>query len=534
MNLLSSTSIRLKMFLAPLVAIAGMLVVLIQLWGALDTPPSGATAPGATSAKALDAISRDLSALGAIPPAPKDASTDRLNAYAAETSAQMARILAEIEALDPAVRPAVSNLETYVRSAADGAAAFSLTVRQTQPAAAENPYAEGIEAVSEQVSELREASRLAEMDASAAAQAASREAQNGFMVVMLVTLGAVLGTIIVWLFVSGAIAGHLAQVTEALRDMSNGQGDLTRRVKQKTRDEIGELVYWFNTFAEKLQTLIHDVVEATQPLTVASGELNNLAQSSETGSDEQLQAIVNVERSISEMFASLSENAANAASAADAASVADSESKAGRQVVDATVGAINILAQEVERAADTIRQLEADTANVGSILDVIQGIAGQTNLLALNAAIEAARAGEHGRGFAVVADEVRTLASRTQQSTQEIHSVIEQLQRTARAISEVMELGQRRARDSVDRAAQAGTSLSAIAAKVETISHMNTQIASATEEQQQTSYYIQQSVQEIRHASEGAADGARQVATVTERLQEATTKLTRVAGQFRV
>ena len=133
-----------------------------------------------------------------------------------------------------------------------------------------------------------------------------------------------------------------------------------------------------------------------------------------------------------------------------------------------------------------------------------------------------------------MADEVRTLASRTQQSTQEIHSVIEQLQRTARAISEVMELGQRRARDSVDRAAQAGTSLSAIAAKVETISHMNTQIASATEEQQQTSYYIQQSVQEIRHASEGAADGARQVATVTERLQEATTKLTRVAGQFRV
>jgi methyl-accepting chemotaxis protein len=205
----------------------------------------------------------------------------------------------------------------------------------------------------------------------------------------------------------------------------------------------------------------------------------------------------------------------------------------GQEVVDSTISAINVLAQEVERAAETIRQLEADTTSVGNILDVIQGIAGQTNLLALNAAIEAARAGEQGRGFAVVADEVRTLASRTQVSTQEIHSVIEQLRRTARAISEVMEQGQKRARESVDKAAKAGESLSTIAGKVETISNMNIQIASATEEQQQTSSYIQRS-EEIRSASEHAANGSRKVAEATEQLTRATAKLSHVTGQFRV
>lgn len=356
-------------------------------------------------------------------------------------------------------------------------------------------------------------------------------AVKGGLITAMVTFFAV---VMVSAYITSNITGSLAGIVGSLKDIAQGEGDLTRRIPQNSKDEIGELVYWFNSFVEKLQGIIKEVVAVTVPLNGVSGELSHMAKLSERVTSEQLDAARNAERSISEMFASLGENATNASSAADAAAGADNETKMGRQVVDSTISAINVLAQEVERAAETIRQLEADTTSVGNILDVIQGIAGQTNLLALNAAIEAARAGEQGRGFAVVADEVRTLASRTQVSTQEIHSVIEQLRRTARAISDVMEQGQRRARESVERAAQAGASLSTIAGKVETISNMNIQIASATEEQQQTSSYIQRAVEEIRNASEDAADGSRQVAQATEHLTQATAKLTRVTSQFRV
>ncbi len=356
-------------------------------------------------------------------------------------------------------------------------------------------------------------------------------AVTGGLLTALVTFVAV---VLVSIYITSSITGSLDHIVRSLKDIAQGEGDLTRRIPQNSKDEIGELVYWFNSFVAKLQGIIREVVEVTVPLNGVSNELSHLANKSENVSSEQLEATRNAERSIGEMFSSLGENASNASNAADAAAAADHETKQGREVVDSTVSAINVLAQEVERAADTIRQLEADTTSVGNILDVIQGIAGQTNLLALNAAIEAARAGEQGRGFAVVADEVRTLASRTQVSTQEIHLVIEQLRRTARAISEVMEQGQRRARESVDQAAKAGESLATIASKVETISSMNIQIASATEEQQQTSAFIQRSVEEIRSASEHAADGSRKVAEATQHLTQATAKLSRVTSQFRV
>lgn len=336
------------------------------------------------------------------------------------------------------------------------------------------------------------------------------------------------------LSISVLVNRNLNLVINSLREIASGEGDLTKRIPQTSGDEIGDLVFWFNSFVEKLQGVISEVVHTIKPLTDSSNELSNLAHDGESASEKQLNATLNVSRSISEMFHSLNENAANAASAADVAASADEDAKKGQSIVGITVTRINELAQEVELAVATIRQLEADSESVGSILGVIRGIAEQTNLLALNAAIEAARAGEHGRGFAVVADEVRTLASRTQESTEEIRTVIDQLQRTAHTITEVMEKGQSMAVDSVTKAAEAGASLGKITKAVESISEMNLHIASATEEQQQTSQSIQSAVDEIRLTADNAAEGSKRVASSTEQLKSVTQKLSHVASHFKV
>ncbi|MBA53091.1 MAG: chemotaxis protein [Pseudomonadales bacterium] len=354
------------------------------------------------------------------------------------------------------------------------------------------------------------------------------------------TVGAVIALVItvllvaVALYITAAVTSNIARVVNSLREIASGEGDLTKRIRQSSEDEMGDLVFWFNSFIEKLQSIIKEVVDSIGPLTATSRELGSLAHESETVSNEQLESTVSVNRSMNEMFESLNENASNTANAAEAASYANDQAKTGHGIVKNTISTINDLAQEVAKAGETIHQLEADTANVGAILDVIQGIASQTNLLALNAAIEAARAGEHGRGFAVVADEVRTLASRTQESTEEIHGVIDQLQKTARVISEVMAAGQSKAEQSVSQAGDAGSSLEAITTRVEQINVMNTQIASATEEQQQTSQFIQQAIDEISNSARLAAEGSAKVASSTEQLQSVTQRLETVARQFKV
>ena len=360
------------------------------------------------------------------------------------------------------------------------------------------------------------------------------KAQEALNVGAVIALVIIIVLIAVSMYITSAVTSNISRVVHSLKDIASGDGDLTKRIRQTSEDEMGELVFWFNSFIEKLQGIIREVVDSIGPLTSTSRELGSLAHESETVSNEQLESTVSVNRSMNEMFESLNENASNTANAAEAASYANEQAKTGHGIVKGTIKTINDLAQEVAKAGETIHQLEADTANVGAILDVIQGIASQTNLLALNAAIEAARAGEHGRGFAVVADEVRTLASRTQESTEEIHGVIDQLQKTARVISEVMAAGQSKAEQSVSQAGDAGNSLEAITTRVEEINVMNTQIASATEEQQQTSQFIQQAIDEISNSARLAADGSAKVASSTEQLQNVTQRLEVVARQFRV
>lgn len=355
----------------------------------------------------------------------------------------------------------------------------------------------------------------------------------------LVIGGIVSAVVVVLLLVTSLsvtvmITRNIAGVVDSLRDIASGEGDLTKRISQHSQDEIGQLVASFNHFIERLQEIITEVIDSVEPLISVSELLEELTQQTEQMSATQLSTTKDVTHSISQVFESVKEVAESASSAATAAQQADSEAQVGQGVVIDTVETINQLAMEVEKAVKTNRQLEADTEGVGSILDVIQGIAEQVNLLALNAAIEAARAGEHGRGFAVVADEVRTLASRTQESTKQIHQVIDQLRRTASTITDIMEANQNRAKECVSHVGKTGESLAAITTKVGSISDMNHQIASSTEEQQRTTQEIFQNIDGIKELTERSAAMSNEVARETQSLTDVTAKLQKVAQQFRV
>lgn len=331
-----------------------------------------------------------------------------------------------------------------------------------------------------------------------------------------------------------SIGTALGSLLKSLKDIASGDGDLTKRIKKTSNDELGDVVDWFNLFIDKLHKSINDVVKSIKPLSELSADLDALTTETLSISSQQNLATEEVSLVVEDLVASVQNVSNNASSASQAANEADEAAKSGREIVDKTVASINGLAAEVERAGEVIRKLESDTENVGKILDVIKGIAEQTNLLALNAAIEAARAGEQGRGFAVVADEVRTLASRTQDSTQEIQKVIEELQTAARSAVEVMGQSKVRAQTSVDQAAQTGESLAAITERIGSISQMNMQIASAAIEQERAALSIKDNVTGIKETSESTMRSIQKVEVASTSLIDVSSDLERVTSEFKV
>ena len=348
---------------------------------------------------------------------------------------------------------------------------------------------------------------------------------TGITVAILILLG--------WSTAS-SIGIALSSLLKSLKDIASGDGDLTKRLEKKSNDELGDVVDSFNEFVDKLHHSISDVVGSIQPLTSLSSDLGTLTSDTLTITGNQNRATEEVSLVVEEMVSSVQAVSSHASSASEAANDADKAAKDGREIVNKTVESINGLAREVERAGEVIRKLESDTENVGTILDVIKGIAEQTNLLALNAAIEAARAGEQGRGFAVVADEVRTLASRTQDSTQEIQKVIEELQTAARSAVEVMGQSKQRAQTSVEQAAQTGESLAAITERVEAINQMNMQIVTAAEEQERAAYSIKENVIGIKDTSESAMQSIQKVEVASASLVDISSNLQAITGEFKV
>ena len=288
----------------------------------------------------------------------------------------------------------------------------------------------------------------------------------------------------------------------------DGMIDLVYRKENAESDFAND----YNHFIDAVANVIISSKTTAEHLSSVTSQMQAQSDQAKQGVSKQQLETDQIATAINQMTATVQEVARSATDAAAAAGQADQEANSGRDVVTKTVDSIQSLANHVEKAADVIQQLEVDTSEIGSVLDVIKGIADQTNLLALNAAIEAARAGEQGRGFAVVADEVRTLASRTQESTQEINTMIEKLQAGAKDAVSAMETGRDQARSGVEQALLAGQSLDSITQAVATINDMNTHIASAAEEQSSVAEEINRNVVNISQVANETADNVTQVA----------------------
>ncbi|MFV2056534.1 MAG: methyl-accepting chemotaxis protein [Thiohalomonadales bacterium] len=312
------------------------------------------------------------------------------------------------------------------------------------------------------------------------------------------------------------------------------EGDLSNRIDHHGSDEIGQLANYYNESTLQIRELIKEIVAAVIHLSSTSDILLSSMNHTSDSVNQQHRETDELATAITEMAAAVTEVARNTGEAAEATQAAHGEANEGLKVVTATGRSIQELAKEVETAATAIHSLEEDSKNIGTVLDVIKAIAEQTNLLALNAAIEAARAGEQGRGFAVVADEVRNLASRTQQSTLEIEATIDKLQVGARNAVEVMEKGQNQAQSSVKEAGSAAKLLGNITIAVDTMSNMNKQIATATEQQATVAEEINRNITSINTLANQTASNAKDSTTAANEMSSLAEQLGELVGKFKL
>ncbi|PPI85892.1 methyl-accepting chemotaxis protein [Marinobacter maroccanus] len=363
---------------------------------------------------------------------------------------------------------------------------------------------------------------------------ASAEGQSSSITILLITAVAIVVSILLFSIFLKMIISSIKALRDQLDNIAQGEGDLTQRIPVELDDDLGMLAKSFNLVLENLQSMIGSIQQLTRELGGGATDLARASKDNNDGVTRQTDSISMVATAINQMQSAIEEVAGNASRAAEITREAEEKGKNGARIIRSSSEQVHRLAAQISKAVDVIRKLSDDSDNITSVLDVIRGIAEQTNLLALNAAIEAARAGEQGRGFAVVADEVRTLAQRTGQSTEDIQTMITTLQAGVADIVSVMETGSKEASETEKLATDAESELKAILEAMANIADVNTSVASATEEQTQVVDEINRSITEINDLATESANRSRDIDGISESLEGYARELESQTGRFRV
>ena len=352
------------------------------------------------------------------------------------------------------------------------------------------------------------------------------------LVFMNIIVAAILIAIGLW--VALGVARPIIRAAGMLGDIAAGDADLTKQMQVDTKDEVGKLATSFNSFVSQLHSLITAIASNSRDVTNIAQNLAASSASTQRNTEEQQQSVDMIATAMNEMGATVHEIARNANETANAAKQSAVETSNSQSIVNSSIDGINSLFGKMQTASEVIQTLAHDVGEISSVLEVIRGISEQTNLLALNAAIEAARAGEQGRGFAVVADEVRTLAQRTQESTEEINNMIHKLQGGAKDAVTAMGEGIETAKSSVEDADKAGESLENITAAIGMITDLSIQVATATEEQSSVVEELNSHILNIKNMSDSTADESRNVNNQCQNLNNSATELSEMVGSFKV
>ncbi|MEX6675270.1 methyl-accepting chemotaxis protein [Pseudomonas sp. W2Oct36] len=377
--------------------------------------------------------------------------------------------------------------------------------------------------------QLLDASEQLNISQNAKREADTRQAQSTLGIATIVAL--ILGVFAAWV-ITRQITVPLGQTLVAVERVASG--DLTHNLSVDRRDELGQLQGSIQRMTVELRQLIGGIGEGVTQIASAAEELSAVTEQTSAGVNSQKVETDQVATAMHEMTATVQEVARNAEEASEAAVAADLQAREGDKVVNEAIAQIELLATEVGHSTEAMAELKRESDKIGSVLDVIKSVAQQTNLLALNAAIEAARAGEAGRGFAVVADEVRSLAQRTQKSTEEIEELISGLQNGTRQVATIMDNSRELTVSSVELTRRAGTSLENITRTVSAIQSMNQQIAAAAEEQSATAEEINRSVLNVRDVSEQTSAASEETAASSVELARLGSHLQGLVSRFRI
>lgn len=386
-------------------------------------------------------------------------------------------------------------------------------------------------AASEQLSRGQDTTEKIMADQAGVSMAAYTQTRN--LLLGISVLGIVLSLTVSWYVVKKVVEG-MSEVVERIKDVAQGEGDLTKRLEVRNDDELGELSKWFNTFMDKLQDIIMQVASSTEHIASATEEISSSATQSSQSSETQKDQTNQVATAMQEMSSTVLQVSENSNKAAEGAKRAGELAKAGGKIVGETVDVIRGLAESSRDTAAKIQELGKSSDQIGQIIGVIDDIADQTNLLALNAAIEAARAGEQGRGFAVVADEVRKLAERTTQATKEIAQMIKTIQEETQKAVDSMESGTKRVENGVESATRAGESLQEIITASERVGDMITHIATAATEQSSATEQVNSNMEQIAKLVQESAVGAQQAAKACADLSNLALDLQALVGRFKL